>query len=314
MLKTIVFFVIIALMRVLQKFCSKQVSNEATGNTMFHYGGYYQLLAALFSLITLVIVGFYGFDFLTVVCALATALCIAVELFASIIALRGCTLVVSQMISVGALVIPCIYGALFLNEPMSVWDWVGLAIFFGSIYFLVAPPKTAKKREKGDKISIKTIVALAICFLAGGFTMVFQKVFAIRVPNGNEAMYSFLMFAMNAVILYVAYIVAAIVNKQRSKNRAQISPETEKRKTFEPLSKNLLICGALLALALFAVNLLVTSLAKTVPSAILFTVSYAISIFITILVSTLFYKEKLTWLNVVGIVLGLGSIIVINVL
>lgn len=314
MFKIIAFFIIIAFMRVLQKFCSKQVSNEAKGNTMFHYGGYYQLLAALFSLITLSLVGFYGFDFLTVVCALATALCIAVELFAGIIALRGCTLVVSQMIGVGALVIPCIYGALFLNESMSIWDWVGLVVFFASIYFLVTQPKRAEKQTNSGRMSIKTIISLAVCLFAGGFTMVFQKIFAIRVPNGNEAMYSFLMFAMNALILYVAYLIVAIISKRKATKNGEPSHENEKVKLFQPLSKKLLICGALLALAVFAVNLLVTSLAKTVPSAVLFTVSYAISIGITILVSTLFYKEKLTWKNIIGIVLGLSAIIIINVL
>lgn len=314
MFRIIVFFVIIAFMRVFQKFCSKQVSNEAKGNTMFHYGGYYQLIAALFSIITLSFVGFYGFDFLTVVCALATALCIAVELFASIIALRGCTLVVSQMISVGSLVIPCIYGAFFLDEPMSIWDWVGLVVFFVSIYFLVEQPNSADKQMNSGRISIKTIISLVVCFLGGGFTMVFQKIFAIRVPNGNEAMYSFLMFAMNAVILYVAYLIVAIVSKNKAAKNVQLADEKGKVKLFQPLSKKLLICGALLALAVFAVNLLVTSLAKTVPSAVLFTVSYAISIAITILVSTLFYKEKITWKNIIGIVLGLSAIIIINVL
>jgi multidrug transporter EmrE-like cation transporter len=90
--------------------------------------------------------------------------------------------------------------------------------------------------------------------------------------------------------------------------------EKAKPKTLQPLSKNLLICGVLLAFVLFAVNLLVTSLAKTVPSAVLFTVSYAISIGITILVGRVFYKEKLTWKNGIGVILGVSAIIVINIL
>lgn len=314
MFKIIVFFVIIACMRVLQKFCSKQVSNEAKGSAMFHYCGYYQLLAALLALITLSVVGFYGFNFLTVVCALATALCLAAQMFAGIIALRGCTLVVSQMIGAGSLLIPCIYGALFLNEPMSIWDWVGLAVFLVSIYFLVSQPKGAKKQEKAGKMSLKTMIALAVCLFGEGFTMVFQKIFAIRVPNGNESMYSFLMFAMNAVILYATYLIVSIVAKNKASKNVLCIDEKAKPKTLQPLSKKLLICGVLLAFAMVVVNLLVTSLAKTVPSAVLFTVSYAISIGITILVGRVFYKEKLTWKNGIGIVLGVSAIIVINVL
>jgi drug/metabolite transporter (DMT)-like permease len=281
---------------------------------MFHYCGYYQLLAAMFALITVSVVGFYGFNFLTVVCALVTALCLTAQMFAGIIALRGCTLVVSQMIGAGSLVIPCIFGALFLNEPMSIWDWVGLSVFLVSIYFLVSQPKSMENQEKVGKMSLKTVIALAVCLFAEGFTMVFQKIFALRVPNGNESMYSLLMFAMNAVILYTIYLVVSIVAKNKASKNVLHIDEKAKPKTLQPLSKKLLICGVLLSFALFAVNLLVTTLAKTIPSAVLFTASYAISIGITILVSTLIYKEKLTWKNGIGIVLGLFAIIIINVL
>ena len=50
-------FAAIALMRVAQKVCSKKVSAEVQGKTFFHYGGYYNLLSALFSLVTLFMVG-----------------------------------------------------------------------------------------------------------------------------------------------------------------------------------------------------------------------------------------------------------------
>ena len=314
MVRIILFFIIIACMRVLQKFCSKQVSNEVKRNEMFHYCGYYQLLAALVSLISLSIVGFYGFNFLTVLCALVSALCLSAQMFAGIIALRGCTLVVSQMIGAGSLVIPCIYGALFLNEPMSIGDWIGLIMFLVSVYFLVSQPKGGAKQEKVEKMSLKTMIALAVCLFGEGFTMVIQKIFAIRVPNGNESMYSFLMFAMNAVILYATYLIVAIARKRQAVKSLQSIDEKAMPKTFKPLSKKLLICGVLLSFALFAVNLLVTTLAKTIPSAVLFTASYAISIGITILVGRVFYKEKLTWKNGIGVILGVSAIIVINIL
>ena len=76
----------------------------------------------------------------------------------------------------------------------------------------------------------------------------------------------------------------------------------------------MLVCGSLLAFAVFLINQLVTTIAKTVPSALLFTVSYAIGILITLLVGALYYKEKIAEKNVVGIVLSVGPIIIINVL
>ena len=299
-------FCVIAVMRVVQKVCSKKVSNAVDGKTFFHYGGYYNLFSALFSLITLCIVGFYGFDMPTVLCALGTAVFMAIELFSSIEALKGCSLIVSQMFSVGALFIPCLIGIFLFDEPMSLWQWIGLALFMVSMYFLIAPAKKETEDSPKQKMSVKTLVMLLLSLISGGFVMVLQKVFAVLVPDGNVATYSFLMFALNALLLYACYAVLAF---QKTKQTVEKSD-----RGWKPLSKVLLICGGFLALAVFAINQLVTTIAKTVPSAILYTVSYAISILITLLVGVFYYKEKLTLKNVVGIVLCLSSILIINLL
>lgn len=302
----IVSFFVMALMRVVQKVCSKKVSNAVEGKIFFHYGGYYNLMSALFSLITLAIVGFYGFDLLTGLCALATALCLSVELFASIEALKGASLIVNQMFSVGALFIPCIVGIFIFNEPMSVWQWIGLALFAVAMYFMVAQTKV-KEKKMSSKISVKTVVMLILTLIAGGGTMVAQKAFAIIVPNGNVATYSFLMFALNAIILYSCY---GIMYFRKGKKVAVIGEKTEKK----TLSKVLLLCGLILAFAVFLINILVTELGKSVDSAILFSVSYAISILITILVGAIYYKEKITPKNVIGILLCVGALAMINFL
>ena len=309
-------FTAIAGMRVVQKVCSKKVSNNVTGKTSFRYGGYYQLLSALFSLITLAIVGFYGFNWQTVLCALGTSMFLAIELFTGIEALKGCSLIVSQMFSVGALFIPCVFGIFLFSEPMSVWQWVGLAFFMIAMYFMVSPPKNKNESEPSKKISLKTLLLLITGLLAGGGTMVVQKGFSVLVPSGNSAAYSFLMFAFSSVFLYVAYFILAFIQKRRAKSvqtETELLEEKPKGK-WKPLSKILLICGAFLALAVFAINMLVTELGKTVESAVLFSVSYAISIVITILVGAIYYKEKITWKNIIGIVLCVGALAMINFL
>lgn len=314
-------FTAIALMRVIQKVCSKKVSGEVAGKTFFHYGGYYNLMSALFSLVTLAFVGFYGFDLPTVLCALGTAVLMVIELFAGIEALKGCTLIVSQMFSVGALFIPCLVGIFLFNEPMSVWQWVGLLLFMIAMYFMVAPTKAKSERAPTKKMSAKTVIYLLITLIAGGGTMVVQKVFAVLVPNGNVAMYSFLMFALNAVILYACYLIVLFLKQSKEaqttkKVEVEMTTNKEKpsRRLLQRLSKVLLSCGLLLALAVFVINMIVTELGKTVPSAILFSVSYAISIIITLLVGRLYYREKISCKNIVGIFFCVGALAIINFL
>lgn len=74
-----------------------------------------------------------------------------------------------------------------------------------------------------------------------------------------------------------------------------------------------MICGALLAFALFVINYLVTELGKTVDSVILFPVSSSLSIGITAIIGWLAFKEKLTIKNFIGLIVGLLGIIVIGV-
>jgi drug/metabolite transporter (DMT)-like permease len=176
------------------------------------------------------------------------------------------------------------------------------------MYFMVSPTK--EKEKQTTKITVKTIVMLVITLLAGGGTMVAQKAFAKIVPNGSVAMYSFLMFALNAIILYACYAGSIFGEK----GKACAEQKQEEIKQPKGLSKTLLICGLILAFAVFLINMLVTELGKSVDSAILFSVSYAISIIITILVGSIYYKEKITLKNVIGVVLCVGALAIINFL
>ena len=305
----IVSFMAIALMRVAQKVTAKKVSKEVGGRIFFRYGGYYNLLSALFSLITLFIVGFDGFNIPTVLCAFATAICLALELFATIEGLKVTTLVVNQIFSVGALIIPCIVGIFFFNEPMSIWQWLGIGLFVVAMYFMVSGPKQSNAK-KVEKLSLKTIMLLLLTLFAGGGTMVAQKAFAVVVPNGSVAAYSFLMFALNAIILYVGYGISSIMKNNKVKTLETVVEEKQSC----TLPKVLLVCGLILAFAVFVINMLVTELGKYINSAVLFSVSYAIGIVITILVGAIFYNEKITIKHIIGIVLCVGALALVNFL
>ncbi len=307
-------FVVIAVMRVVQKVCSKKVSMTLDSNIkFFHYGGYYQLVAALLALILLAITGFEGFNLPTFLCALACAVLFAVDLFTGIEAMKGTTLVVCNLFAMGGLFIPCVLGIFMFDEPMGIWQWIGIAVFFISIYFISY--KKAEKNEDGtvDKetkkpFSLKTLIMLIISFIANGLVMLVQKIFgdAKYVENGNVAMFSTLTFGLAAVIWFICMFVCYMM---KSKER---TPEGVRVHKIEPLSKKLLIYGALLAVAVFAINQIVTTMGATVSSAVLFPITSAITIIITCLVGTFVFKEKLNLFNIIGIVLATAAIIVVN--
>lgn len=299
---TVLSFGALGLMRVIQKICSKKTSSLVEpGVKFFHYGAFYQTLAALVSVITLCIVGFSGFNLPTVLCALVCAVLLSVTLFSSIEAVKGCTLVLLNMCEAGSLVVPCILGIFLFDEPMGVWQWVGLAVFILSAYFLASDSGSTNK-----KLNARTAFMLIVYFLSSGFLLVAQKYFAKLVPDGNTAMFSFLMFAFNALILFVCLMIAQIMKAKGEGSRELLK--------IRPLDKKLYGYGAILAVAIFVVNMVMTTLAKTVDSVVLFSVESIISIAATTAVGAVFFKEKITVKKIVGIAIGLVGIFFINVL
>ena len=80
-----------------QKVCSKKVSDKINGDTYFHYGGYYQLIAAVLSLFALLYYGFGGFNGTMLLCSVGMAAFITLGLFSEIQALKGASLILVQM-------------------------------------------------------------------------------------------------------------------------------------------------------------------------------------------------------------------------
>ena len=140
-------------------------------------------------------------------------------------------------------------------------------------------------------------------FIAEGGMMIVQTVFGTLVKDGNTALFSFVMFAINALILYIYYLVQALFVRK---------PVRKVERKLKFLPKTLLICGAFLALALAVINILATELTAMVPAALLFSISNAIAIIVTMMVGSIVYKEKIGVKNIIGIVLCAVSLTVVG--
>jgi drug/metabolite transporter (DMT)-like permease len=307
----IVCFVLIAVMNAIQRICSKVSSKEINGNATFlRFGALYQLFAAILSLITLFIVGFNGWNLPTILCSLIFAVCFAVNIFSGIEAIKNCSLVTAYMFSIGGLILSIVVSYFWFNEAVSVWQIIGLIMFFVSAYLLSSEQKNVNK-----KCTAYTVFMLILSFLSNGVVMVVQKYFTLRVKNGNVALFSFLSFLFCAAVLYISLL---FVLRPKKRKTASTNAETETavqgKKKFVFLKKSLIVCSILLALSIFAINYLITEMGRTVSSMVLFPVSASIGILVTTVVGAVVFKEKLSLKNSIGLILGLLSIIVISLL
>ncbi len=304
-MKLILSFCIIAVMRVIQQICNKLSSNEINNKKKFFaYGSLYQFVAAAFSLITIIFTGFNNFNAGLVICSAISAVLFAVNLFCALEAIKGCSIAVANMFSLGGLIISVLVSYFWFGEEIKLYQLAGLAVFFLAVYLL-----SSKDSKSGKKISLRTLVMLTIDLFVNGLTMVVQKYFALRVEGANTTLFSLVTFTLCGLFMFVCFLFTLRTKKPTDTTNDE-NQNTTMHKTL--LCKKLIICGTLLALALFLINIIVTEMGKTVPSIVIFPISSAISILVATLVGYFVFKEKLSVKKIIGLIVGLASIIIIG--
>lgn len=298
---------IILLCRVVQHLLNKRTSAEInTFPRFFKYGVYRNLLSGLLGLILILIEGNgFSINLPTLFISLLSGLMLASSTVLSVLSLKNGTVALSSMFATAGLLVPCFAGIFLFNEPMSIWQWFGVLLFFVAAYFLIS---SSSKIYNG--FSAKTLLILIGVMLAEGFTMLSQQAFSFYVADGDVSTFSFLAFTFAGIFTIPFCFIkpnAPLVNTGED-------GEGEDGKNENSLSKNLLIYGSILSVAVFIINQLATLAVPLVEPVVLFTFINGGSTIIGAIVASIFFKEKFTVKSVVGVTLGVVALIIIKAL
>jgi multidrug transporter EmrE-like cation transporter len=205
------------------------------------------------------------------------------------------------------------------GEKVNYVQFTGLGIFLFSAYLLIS----GSKKIKAD-FSPATLFLLLLSMLANGATMLFQKMYGLSGTDSGAAFFSFFTFAPASVILGAAVLIWITVTR-KAKNRvgpADSSAETdngaatdgggERQRILSP-TKKLYIYGIVLSAIVFVINQLATLAASLVPSVVLFGLINGGATVISFVVGAVFFEENVNLKNLAGIILGVGSLIMLNV-
>ena len=209
---------------------------------------------------------------------------IAANVFA-VLAIATGSVSLSSLIIKFSLLLPTAYG-LFLGEGISAFFIVGIALLIVSMILINKP-------EKGEKFSLKWLIFALLAFVGNGMCSITQKMhqqeFATAYKN------EFMIVALG--ISVVASVVLALCFER--KDTVQYT-----KVGFIPAS----LCG----LANGAVNLFVMILNNRIPASLMFPLISAGGIIIIYLVSKFYYKEKLSKPQFIGLLIGIASVIFLN--
>ena len=293
-MKDYIFLIIILLLRVPQNFSSKKTSGLVTNSqSYFLYGTYSYTLAGLIAFVMLLFDGMSGFSLPAVGISALGAVSLAVSLFCSIEALKSGVMVLAAMAGSAGLLLPCIAGIFMFNEPMKPMQFIGIALLIFSGWLLIGYSK-----EQTGSFTPRTLLLLIGSMLSNGSVMLAQKMFSKYLPDTNVSIFSFLTFGLIGIGMFIGLVPSLLSQSGRAKIAA--------------VPKPVFLYGTISSIILLTINQLATIAGRNVPSAIMFPINDGGATIITAITAAIFFKEKLTVRSVCGLILGIGSLVVIN--
>lgn len=292
-----VYLLSILIARVVQAIFSKMSSNKA-GNiaVTVRYTAYQYTLSAVLGLV--LVLGSLSelkIDLPTVAIALLSGASLFFSTFFGIYGMKSGTVSLVSMFSTAGLLVPVAAGVFLFDQPVSLLQGVGTAVFFVSAWLLI---KNSENTYNG--FSLKTFLLLMGAMLSNGLTMLAQQMYTHYVPNGSISLFSLLSFGIAAAAGYPAALIMG-------RRQAEADGGEKVR-----LGKTLYICGAALAAAVFVINQFATKLTALLPPVFLFTFINGGGTVISTLVAAAMYKEKLSVYSILGVIIGIGAMVIIK--
>lgn len=275
-----------------QKIISKQYNVKTEKSDSFLFSSFSVLSAFLFFLVSAFIEHGASFSFNAKILpySLGFAVTYSAAVIGTFYAIRLGSLAVSSLISAYSLLIPTLYGVIFLRDDFSV---PGIILLMISIFFINKPSKNSTVR-----FTAKWVLALIFCFLGNGLCSAVQKMQQVAFEGQSYTYKSEFMvvaLAMSFVIIFTVWLISV---KFKLPQKGVV--------------KNCLLFGVPHGLSNGITNLLVVTLAGCMPAALLYPTISAGDIAIGFVIAVFVYKEKLSNLQYLGYALGVAAIILLN--
>lgn len=181
-----------------------------------------------------------------------------------------------------SVIIPCFFGIFFLNEPVSFIQVIGIVLLLISMYLL-------KYQAENVKINKRWFRYAAVTFLCNGICSVIQKHHQIEYPS--EYCNEFMIYSL--CVTFMLFLIISICKKEEKGTGVM---------------RYAIIAGILMGLG----NYLTLILSSKVNATILFPIISVFSMLCNVIISKLYFKDKFNSIQLIGIGLGVFSVLLIK--
>lgn len=260
---------------------------------LFKYSFFRGIIGIVVGSIGLLINGSsFQVDLYTILTAIMFGIMLALCMLVTFYSMRVTTVAISSVFKAASVIIPCVFGAMFFNESITFINILGFLLFLLSVFLIVS-----KKKEDSKKFGMKAFLSCLGVLLTNGLGSVSIQLFGQCATGGDEAIFMFISYCVQALILFVIHIV--------------YSSKTEKSQV--KISGNMALYGIIGTIATFLIQQIMTVLSSKVSSTLIFPVTMGSSVSISVLVGLLFFKEKTSFKSILGIIGVIISLVMINI-
>ena len=276
--------VLLALGFIIQKIYQRGLQSTTEGSVLF------SIVSALCSIVLLILLNGFSFDlsWYSAINSLLRALCgLLYTILGFGIMKEGKVAFYMLFLMSGGMLVPCVWGWLFLDEAVKLPHVIGVAVIVLSIVL---------SNSGTQRPTRKILLQCSAVFFLNGFVSVLSKLHQVNTIHDTVGTTEYAMLGTVASLLMSAAFFAALQIKNKSSGG------------FKQYFK----LRSLLLIPLYSVIGTVSSLlqlegAKNLPASVLYPMITGGSIILTGLFALLFFWEKLSKRGWAGIILCLGG-------
>ena len=274
----------------------KKIYQNQTKKGTFLFTALIQFVAACFFGGACLVEGGFAFEWGALPYSLLFAVATSTCCITSVLALRYGSLALTSLISSYSLMLPTMYGFFRFHDPVYITQLIGIALLLVSLYLT---NMTKKSQKEGDvpaeksHFSMKWLVLVIVMALTNGMCAIVQKEEQYRFDGAYKN--EFMMVA-----LLVSFAVLTVVGL------------ILERRDIGVVIKKGAIPAVLTGAANGATNLLVMVVTATIAASIFFPVISGGGMVLAYILSVTLFKEKFTTGQKIGILLGVVSLVFLN--
>lgn len=215
----------------------------------------------------------------------------ALAMVYSVLAFKAGSLAITSLLLSYSLILPTLYGFLFLNERITALKCGGIMLLLISLFLVRFE---AKQEDTTNKPSTKWMIYMVIAFISNGFCSVIQNAQQRKFQGVQNSNFMIFALIISTVVLFVFSLIF-------------------ERNTMINALKKGSVWAAACGICNGATNYLVMVIIAVVASSVFFPVLSAGQLILTFILSVSVYREKFIPRQIAGLFCGLASLVLLNV-